>query len=99
MLYMVLHRHTAEMCPGGNVRPDKEFTTKLDKQIKETGVKLVEGYLDGPGHEFYIVIEADDIAKLNTAVEQLRLVGDNKIVPVMKFSDAIAWTKKMGIQK
>jgi len=30
LLYMVFHRHTAEMCPGGNVRPDKEFAKKLD---------------------------------------------------------------------
>lgn len=88
------------MCPGGNVRPDKEFAKKLDGQIREAGVKLIEGYIDAPGHEFYFVIEADDIGKLNTAVEQLRLVGDiNKIVPVMKFSDAVAWAKKMGIQK
>jgi uncharacterized protein with GYD domain len=100
MLYMVFHKHTAEMCPGGNVRPDKEFLTKLNEQIKDSGVNLIEGYLDGPGHEFYLVIEADDIAKLNSAIEQLRLVGDtNKIVPVMKFSDAAAWARKMGIQK
>ncbi len=100
MLYMVFHKHTAEMCPGGNVRPDKEFATKLDEQIKKSGAKLIEGYIDAPGHEFYIVLEADDNAKLNSAVEQLRLVGDtNKIVPVMKFSDAVAWAKKMGLQK
>ncbi|MCP8310288.1 MAG: hypothetical protein L6M37_01265 [Candidatus Methylarchaceae archaeon HK02M1] len=100
MLYMVFHRHTAEMCPGGKVRPDKEFITKLDTQIKEAGIKLIEGYIDAPGHVFYFVIEADDIAKLNLAMEQLRLVGDtNNIVPVMKFSDSIAWANKMGIQK
>ena len=100
MLYMVFHKHTAEMCPGGKLRPDKEFATKLDEQIKKSGAKLIEGYIDAPGHEFYFVLEADDNAKLNSAVEQLRLVGDtNKIVPVMKFSDAVAWAKKMGIQK
>jgi len=100
LLYMVFHRHTAEMCPGGKVRPDKEFIKKLAEQIKKAGIKLIEGYIDGPGHEFYFVIEADDIAKINSAVEQLRLVGDvNKIVPVMRFSEAVAWAKKMGIQK
>ncbi len=100
MLYMVYHKHTAEMCPGGSVRPDKEFLTKLDDQMKNAGVNLIEGYIDAPGHEFHLVIEADDIGKLNSATEQLRLVGDiNKIVPVMKFSDAAAWARKMGIQK
>ena len=82
MLYMVYHKHTAEMCPGGLVRPDKEFLIKLEDQMKNAGVNLIEGYIDAPGHEFHLVIEADDIAKLNSATEQLRLVGDiNKIVP------------------
>lgn len=100
MLYMIYHKHSAEMCPGGSVRPDKEFVSKLSKQIEESGVNFVEGYVDGPGHEFYFIIEADDIAKLNMAIEQLRLVGDiNKITPVMKFTDTIAWAKKMGIQE
>ncbi len=88
------------MCPGGNVRPDKEFVTKLSKQIEDSGVNFVEGYVDAPGHEFYFILETDDNAKLNMAIEQLRLVGDiNKIVPIMKFSDAVEWSKKMGLQK
>ncbi len=100
MLYMIYHKHSAEMCPGGNVRPDKEFITKLNNQIEESGVNFVEGYVDGPGHEFYFILETDDNKKLNMAIEQLRLVGDtNKIVPIMKFSDAAEWAKKMGIQK
>ncbi|UCH89558.1 MAG: hypothetical protein JSV49_02620 [Thermoplasmata archaeon] len=100
MMYMVYHKHTAEMCPGGNVRPDKEFLAKLNSQIKESGVNLIEGYLDAPGHEFYLILETDDNAKLNTAIEQLRLVGDtNKIVPIMKFSSAVEWAQKMKIQK
>jgi hypothetical protein len=96
---MVYHKHTAEMCPGGSVRPDKEFLTKLSDQMKNAGVNLIEGYIDAPGHEFHLVIEADEIEKLNAATEQLRLVGDiNKIVPVMKFSETAAWARKMGIQ-
>jgi hypothetical protein len=100
MLFIVYHRHTAEMCPGGNVRPDREFLTKLEEQTKTAGVKIIEGYIDGPGHQFYLVIEADDNSKLNKAIEQLRLVGDtNDIVPVLKFSDAVTWARTAGIQK
>jgi hypothetical protein len=88
------------MCPGGIVHPDPKFITKLEEQSKAAGVKLIEGYLDGPGHQFYFVIEADDSSKLNTAIEQLRLVGDiNDIVPVLKFSDAATWARKAGIQQ
>ena len=99
MLFMIEARHTAESCPGGIVRPDKEFTAKLDEQMKRSGVEVVGGWLDAPGHEWYFVIEADDNAALNNAVEPLRLVGDVKIVPVMKFSESVAWAKKIGIQK
>jgi uncharacterized protein with GYD domain len=87
------------MCPGGIVRPDKEFSKKLDEQMSKAGVKVVEGYLDAPGHEFYFVLEADNVAALNDAVEMLRLVGDVKTVPVMKWSDAMQWAKSRGIQK
>jgi uncharacterized protein with GYD domain len=100
LLFVVYHRHTAEMCPGGNVRPDRDFLTKLAEQTKTAGVNVIEGYIDGPGHQFYLIIEADDNAKLNKAIEQLRLVGDvNDVVPVLKFTDAAAWARTAGIQK
>jgi len=99
MLFMIVAKHTAEMCPGGTVRPDKEFTAKLDKAMNKPGIKVVEGYLDGPGHVWYFIVETEDNTAFNNAVEPLRLVGDVKIAPVMKFSDAVAWARKIGIQK
>lgn len=99
MLFMIIAEHTAETCPGGTIRPDKEFTAKLDKSMKKSGVKVIEGYLDGPGHVWYFVVETDDNTALNNAVEPLRLVGNVRIVPVMEFSEGIAWAKKVGIQK
>jgi hypothetical protein len=99
LLFMIVAKHTVENCPGGRIRPDKEFTAKLDNDMMKSGVKVVEGYLDGPGHIGYFVVEANDNSALNNAVEQLRLVGDVKIAPVMKFSEGVAWAKKIGIQK
>jgi len=99
LLFMVVARHTAELCPGGVVRPDKEFTAKIEKSMKKSGVKEIAGYLDAPGHVYYFVLETDDNTALNNAVEPLRLVGDVTITPVLKFSEAVAWAKKIGIQK
>jgi uncharacterized protein with GYD domain len=96
---MIIAEHTAETCPGGTIRPDKEFTAKLDKSMKNSGAKVIEGYLDGPGHVWYFVVEADDNTALNNAVEPLRLAGNVRITPVMKFSEAVAWARKIGIQK
>jgi hypothetical protein len=96
---MIVARHAAELCPGGAVPPDKEFTAKIEKSMKKSGVKEIAGYLDAPGHVYYFVLESDDNVALNNAVEPLRIVGDVTITPVLKFSEAVAWAKKIGIQK
>lgn len=99
MLFMIVAKHTTENCPGGLIRPDKQFFAKVDENITKSGVKLLEGYIDAPGHVFCFIVDANDNAALNNAVEQLRLVGKVRICPVMKFSDAVTWTKKIGIQE
>ena len=96
---MIVARHTAELCPGGVVRPDKEFTAKIEESMKKSGVKEIAGYLDAPGHVYYFVLETDDNAALNNAVEPLRLIGEVTITPVLKFLEAVVWAKKIGIQK
>ena len=96
---MIVARHTAELCPGGVVRPDKEFTAKIEESMKKSGVKEIAGYLDAPGHVYYFVLETDDNAALNNAIEPLRLVGEVTITPVLKFLEAVVWAKKIGIQK
>ncbi len=100
MLFMVVARHTIENCPGGVARPDKEFIKKTEENMKKSGVKLIDGYMDAPGHVFYFVLETDDGAALNIAVEQLRLIGEVTINPVLKFfKEGSDWAKKVGIQK
>ena len=99
MLFMIVAKHTADACPGGTIRPDKQFTDKLDESMRKSGVKVIEGYLDAPGHVWFFVVEANDNTELNNAVEPLRLIGEVKFSPVMKFSEGVAWSKKIGIQK
>ena len=100
MLFMIVARHKVEFCPGGLERPDKEFIRKTEESMKKSGVKLIDGYMDAPGHVFYFVLEADDNTALNIAVEPLRLVGKVMIIPVMKFfKEGSDWAKKIGIQK
>ena len=100
MLFMIVAQHTAETCPGGVVRPDREFINKTGESMKKSGVKLIDGYMDAPGHTFYFVLEADDVAAINTAVDPLRLVGNVVVTPVLKFfEEGSDWAKKIGIQK
>lgn len=55
--------------------------------------------MDGPDHEFYFAIEADDIKKLYDPMKDLHQIADNEIVPVVGFSDSVALAKKLGLQK
>jgi hypothetical protein len=97
---MIVAKHSVEMCPGGVVRPDKEFIQKTEESMKKSGAKLIDGYMDAPGHVFYFVLETADNTSLNIAVEPLRLLGEVMITPVMKFfKEGSDWAKKIGIQK
>jgi hypothetical protein len=97
---MIVARHTVEMCPGGNVRPDKEFIKKTEESIEKSGAKLIDAYMDAPGHVFYFVLEVTDNDALNIAVEPLRLVGEVQITPVLKFfKEGSDWAMKIGIQE
>ncbi|MDQ1279775.1 MAG: hypothetical protein QG670_1037 [Thermoproteota archaeon] len=39
------------------MRHNKEAMDKVEEAMKSPGVKLIEGYLDGPNHVFYFVVE------------------------------------------
>jgi hypothetical protein len=45
----------------GFSHPDKEWVMKVEEKAKNSGIRLIDGYLDGPGHHFYFVAEADKI--------------------------------------
>jgi uncharacterized protein DUF3303 len=99
MLFVVTARHSAEMCPAGVVHPDKQLGAKVEKAAKQAGAKLVEVYLDGPGHTFYTVLEAATNAQLWDATEPLRVIGDVQFAPVMRLGEALKHARKLGIQK
>ena len=86
------------MCPGGLVHPDKEFLLKLEERAKTSGVHLV-GYFDGPGHHFYIFVEAEKTEQINTFIVPLFQIGECRVAPVMKWAEIHTFGKKIGLQK
>jgi hypothetical protein len=96
---MVVQTHDPQDCPGGLVRPDQDFFAKVAESVERSGVTLIEGYIDAPAHVFFFLLDANDNEALNIALEPLRLVGKVRTHPVLKFSDARAWAKKIGIQR
>ena len=95
---MVVAKHAAEDCPGGPVRPDKDFLAKVVDHIESSGVAATEICLDAPGHVYFLIVDANDNEALNNVLEPFRLIGKVKTHPVLKLSDAIKWSKRIGIQ-
>ena len=83
MLFIGIARHTAENCPAGIQKPNKEMGHQLEEAVKRSGAKLIEIYLDAPGHTFYAILDADSNNQLWDATEPLRLVGDVNFTPVL----------------
>lgn len=38
VLFMIVTEHTTETCPGGTIRPDKQFMNKTEESRKKSGV-------------------------------------------------------------
>ena len=81
------------------MRPDLDFIANVVENVERSGVTLTEAYTDGPGHVWFLVVDANDNEALNIALEQFRLVGMVKVHPGLKLSDTTAWAKKVGIQR
>jgi hypothetical protein len=60
---------------------------------------VVEGYLDAPAHHFYFVVEADAAEKIISFAIPLLNIGKTIVHPVMKWSEAAAMTRRLGLQK
>jgi len=73
---------------------------KVEEKAKNSGIHLIEAYLDGPGHHFYFVAEADKIEQLYTFITPLMTqIGESRIVPVLRWAEARAVAQKLGVQK
>ena len=99
MLFIIDHRHTAVTCPAGKIHHEDDFSQSLDAQAKKSGLKIVEGYLDAPGHQFYFVAEADSATQIFEFAVPLIKIGETKVTPVLKWSEAIAFSRREGMQK
>ncbi len=99
MLFIVDHTHAAEHCPSGTIRPYKEFTNDLNEAATANDVKIVEGYVDGPGHHIYFVVEAKDPAQIFSFAIPLMSVGRTHVAPVMKWNKSAEVSRKLSRQK
>ena len=99
MLFIIDHKHTAVTCPAGKIHHEDDFPQNMDAQAKKSGLKIVEGYLDGPGHQIYFIAEADNASQIFEFATPLIRIGETKVTPVLKWSEAMAVSKKIGLLK
>jgi uncharacterized protein DUF3303 len=99
MLFIIDHRHTAMTCPAGKIHHEDDFMQTLDAQAKKSGLKIVEGYLDGPGHQFYFIAEADNAKQILEFSVPLIKIGETKVSPVLKWSEATSVARNIGLLK
>ena len=99
MLFVLDHEHSAENCPAGVVRPDKELLSRFEANAKTSGLRFVEGYLDAPAHHFYFIVEADTAEQILKFITPYLGIGKTNTHPVVKWSEALVVSRKLGLQK
>lgn len=80
MLFVISHKHGAESCPAGTIRPVKNFPKKIKNAAKSAGVKVHGTYADTAAHHVFIIAEAktpDQVRDFLTPV--LTSIGVNHV--------------------
>ena len=81
MLFHVTHVHSYQTCPSHD--PDvKASVAEAFKTAADKGVKLLMATVDAPGHNLYMLLEANSYEAIMNFFEPLLEIGDADIRPV-----------------
>ena len=89
MLFQVVHTHTVENCPAGSPDRLKPLSNWWQSLKKNSGVKVLAGYVSPLDHSFYITVETDDYPTLARALGPLMSFGTGHIIPVLTLDQAL----------
>ena len=90
MLFQVIHTHTSENYPARSPEQTKVLSNWWQTLKKNSGVKVLTGYVSPLDHTFYITVEADDYSTLARALGPLVPVGTGHIIPVISLDQTLA---------
>lgn len=91
MLLHVTHTHTWEACPYHDAERAKATFGAALAGIAEAGATLVGAWVDAPAHKMFLVIEADSVLQVETALGPVIDIGCAETRPV---SDAAELLKR-----
>ena len=88
MLFHVTHTHGYETCMAHNQDNKKQFSQAISNSEK-LDIKVHGIYADPPGHQIFMVLEADTMEQLVKFLDPIIDFGDYDIRPVLNFSTAM----------
>lgn len=86
MLFHITHVHSGHSCPFHDPDVVGKTFAKVVADTEESGLKLLGGYADAPGHAMYFVVDADDARQIQTFLDPIIDMGDADIRPVTDFA-------------
>ncbi len=88
MLFHITHTHGYETCMAHNQENKTKFSQAISR-AKELEIKVHGVYADPPGHQIFMVLEADTMEQLVKFLNPIIDFGDYDIRPVLNFSTAM----------
>ncbi|MAR49376.1 MAG: hypothetical protein CL425_09380 [Acidimicrobiaceae bacterium] len=96
MLFHITHHHTEATCPAHNDEvAGKTFGIVLDS-LKENVNEVIGVWVDGPGHDFFAVVDAESTSQIFAGLFPIIPYGTAKIQPVDDYVDMIAQRQELN---
>ena len=92
MLFHITHKHDAQTCPAHDPKLVRETWGKVWANVGSE-IELKSAYVNAPAHTIYMVIETDDVKKIEDFLFPVFKIGTADISPVV---DARETTKKFS---
>ena len=85
MLLHVTHRHNYETCPLSDDDPATTVQLLTEIMSGADGVRVIGTWINGPAHEGYMVVEAENFVDVHRLLAPIAARGEVIMVPVIEF--------------
>ncbi|MDP6650312.1 MAG: hypothetical protein QF796_09280 [Acidimicrobiales bacterium] len=82
MLFHVTHHHDENTCPAHDEAALADTFGAVLGTLTENVNEVIGAWVDPPGHDFFFVVDADDVAQIFTGMFPIVASGTAKIQPV-----------------
>ena len=89
MFFIYIHTHSAERCLIDQPQETMKMMAKMREDAQKANIK-VTGYSAAHEHTIYAVIEANDLAALESLLAPMTKWGDATLIPVVTFDQVPA---------